>query len=155
MRPNQTSLRSPPPCAWIYVGIFLETHKPHTAFHHIVKALTVRFFFTNILKKPSSVTKQLFLHKEVTGRGRTSCERRRAWFLCSPSCHSSDPAGRDCESCEKLNGRHRTHGSLLRLGDRLRSPLIRLHYFYYPIGLHTRNRGTCPYLKLADTRRIC
>lgn len=45
MRPNQTSLRSPPPCAWIYVGIFLETHKPHTAFHHTVKALTVRFFF--------------------------------------------------------------------------------------------------------------
>lgn len=35
------------------------------------------------------------------------------------------------------------------------APMGELHYFYYPIGLHTRNRGTCPYLKQADTRRIC
>lgn len=127
------------------VCIHRETCKPHTAFHYLLKALTI-CFHTNILRSPMSVA-------ALCQRGHgTSCTR-----LSSPLPHSIAPTlllgtARPAESCWRPSLKARQPALA---GDRLCSPLIRLHYFYYPIGLHTRNRGTCPYLKLADTRRIC
>lgn len=74
------------------------------------------------------------------------------------SCHTSLPVLllQNVGNCLKLLNRcHQTYFILLWTLALMCLLLIRLHYFYDPIGLHTRHRGTCPYLKLADTRRIC
>jgi len=131
-------------CVAIYA--FTERRANHTQ-HFITYLKHSRSVFIQI----SSEAPCLLLPsaREVMGRAAPG------WVPHSP--HAIAPTlllgtARPAESCWRPSLKARQPALA---GDRLCSPLIRLHYFYYPIGLHTRNRGTCPYLKLADTRRIC